>query len=243
MMGYWLEKVLGADDDGNNLTKLVPLVIFFVIWLFSAIAKAAQKGKKGEEKELSKGQEKQEPGFDELAKKIRERYAAAKEQARREAEQEENDGRLEPPAQVPQRNAAATPYRGVPPASPTQSAAGPRPPMFEVTEVAGQPQIKKPVAPPMQYQEGPTLKVVKGLQNTDVGDHLEIEKPTLLKVDSALQKVDELTSENAKVSGEVEIHQQHPYLAELAEQFTHADGFRKAILNYEILGPPLSLRE
>ena len=92
-------------------------------------------------------------------------------------------------------------------------------------------------------QEGPTLKVVDGLEWTNVGTPLTVEKPTLQKVESALQKVDAITSENAKVSGEVEIHQQHPYLAELAEQFTHADGFRKAILNYEILGPPLSLRD
>ncbi len=237
-MGYWLEKVLGADDDGNNLTKLAPLVIFFVIWLVSAIAKASQKGKKGEEGKSAEGQEKHQPDFDELAKKIRERYTAAKEQARRAAEEE--NGRLEPPAQAPRPNAAATPYRTVPSASPIQPAAGPKSPMFEVAKTAGQPQIKKPVT---YAPEGPTLKVVKGLQNANVGDHLEIEKPNLLKVDSTLQKVEEITSENAKVSSEVEIHQQHPYLAELAEQFTHADGFRKAILNYEILGPPLSLRD
>ncbi len=48
----------------ENLGKLAPLVIFFVIWLFGAIAKAAQKGKKGTEEESAKGQEKHEPGFD-----------------------------------------------------------------------------------------------------------------------------------------------------------------------------------
>ena len=74
--------------------------------------------------------------------------------------------------------------------------------MFEVAKTAGQPQIKKPVT---YAPEGPTLRVVKGLQNANVGDHLEIEKPSLLKVDSTLQKVEEITSENAKVSGEVEI--------------------------------------
>jgi hypothetical protein len=238
-MSYWLDRMLGANDDGNNLGKLAPLVIFFVIWLFSAIAKAKQKGKKGAEGDLTEGKDKHEPGFDDLAKKIRERYAAAKEQARRAAQQDEN-GRLESPAQAPRPNAAATPYRGMPPASPTQSTAGPKSPMFEVTRATGRPEVKKPVT---YAQEGPTLKVVDGLEWTNVGTPITVEKPTLQKVEPGLQKVDAITPENAKASGEVEIHQQHPYLAELAEQFTHADGFRKAILNYEILGPPLSLRD
>ena len=95
MMGYWLEKVLGSDDT-VNLSKFAPLLIFFVIWLFGTIAKA-RSGRKGEEKELSKSQEKHEPGFNDLAKKIRERYSAAKEQARRAAEQEENE-QFQPPA-------------------------------------------------------------------------------------------------------------------------------------------------
>ncbi len=112
--------------------------------------------------------------------------------------------------------------------------------MFEVTRATGRPEVEKPVT---YTQEGPTLRVVKGLEQKNVAAHLTVEKPTLQKVEPDLQKVDALTSENAKVSSEVEIHQQHPYLAELAGQFTHADGLRKAILNYEILGPPLSLRD
>jgi hypothetical protein len=232
MISYWLDKVLGADDDGHNLSKLAPLVIFFVIWLLGAIAKASQKGKKGKEKELSEGQEKQEPGFDELAKKIRERYAAAKEQAQREVQQGGNE-QFQPPARTPQPKPLPAA------ASPTQPMASLRSPMFEVTRAAGESEVKKPVT---YAHEGPTLKVAKGLQNSNVGDHLEIEKPNLLKVDSTLQKVDAITSENAKVSAEVEIIH-HQYLSELAEQYTTQDGFRKAILNYEILGPPLSLRE
>jgi hypothetical protein len=242
MMSYLLNKLL-ADNDGNNLAKFAPLVIFFVIWLFSAIAKS-RAGKKGEVKELPEGSEEQEPSFDDLAKKIRERYSAAKEQARRAAEQDENDGRLEPPARMSQPDAAATPYRGMPPAYPAQPAIGPKPPMFEVARAAGQPQIKKPAAYPTQStseHEGPTLKVVKGLQQANVGGHLTVEKPTLQKVEPGLQRVDALTSENAKASGEVEIIH-HQYLSELGEQYSSADGFRKAILNYEILGPPVSLR-
>jgi hypothetical protein len=215
MMSYWLDKILGADNDTDNLTKLAPLVIFFVIWLFAAIAKA-RAGKKGEEKELSEGHEKPQPSFDDLAKKIRERYSAAKEQARRAAEQDENE-RLEPLAQAPQPKS--------PPRRPEPMPA------------------KQPIAPPMYAQEGPTLKVVDGLEWANVGTPITVEKPTLQKVEPDLHKVDAITSENAKVSSEVEIHQQHPYLAELAEQYATKGGLRKAILNYEILGPPLALRE
>ena len=63
MMSYWLDIMLGDNDDGNNLAKFAPLVIFFVIWLFGAIAKA-RSGKKDEAKKLPEGQEEQEPGFE-----------------------------------------------------------------------------------------------------------------------------------------------------------------------------------
>lgn len=212
-MDYWLEKVLGSDET-ENIGKLVPLIIFFVIWVIGAIAKA-RGSKKGEEKELSEDQEKHQPGFDDLAKKIRERYSAAKEQAKKEAQQGGNE-EFSPPAR---------PYQPKPPA--------PRRP---------EPMpAKKPITPPVYAQEGPTLKVVKGLQQANVGGHLTVEKPTLQKVEPGLQRVDALTSENAKVSSEAEIIH-HQYLSELAEQYSAADGFRKAILNYEILGPPVSLR-
>jgi hypothetical protein len=217
MMSYWLDKMLGADNDTDNLTKLVPLVIFFVIWLFSAIAKAAQKGKKGEEKELSEGQEEQKPSFDDLAKKIRERYSAAKGQVKIEAQQGGNE-QFQSPARMPQ----------------------PKPPPRRPEPIPTRRPAYQMQSTP--EQEGPTLRVVKGLEQSKVGTHLTVEKPTLQKVEPGLQKVDALTSENAKVSSEVEIIH-HQYLSELAEQYATQDGFRKAILNYEILGPPLSLRD
>lgn len=214
-MSYWLDKILGANDDGNNLGKFAPLLIFFVIWVFGAIAKA-RSGKKGEEKELPEGPEEQEPSFDDLAKKIRERYSAAKEQAKKEAQQGGNE-QFQPPAR---------PYQPKPPA--------PRRPEPMPAQ--------KPAAPPVYAQDGPPmLRVVKGLTQANVGTHLTVEKPTMQKVEPDLHKVDALTSENAKVSSEVEIIH-HQYLSELAEQYSTADGFRKAILNYEILGPPVSLR-
>ena len=218
-MSYLLDKLL-ADNDVNNLGKFAPLVIFFVIWLFGAIAKAAQKGKKGTEEELAKGQEKQETGFDGLAKKIRERYAEAQKEAGREVKERENE-QFQPPASSASQTKPPPPRRLEPKTPP------------------------KPVAYPMQStpeQEGPKLRVVKGLGKPDVGAIIPVDKPTLQKVEPGLQRVDALTPENAKVSSDPGIHH-HQYLTELAEQYATQDGFRKAILNYEILGPPLALRD
>jgi hypothetical protein len=199
MMSYWLDKTLGVDDDGNNLAKFAPLVIFFVIWLFGVIAKAAQKGKKGTETESSQVDK-------DIADKIRERYgyAHAQKEAGREVQQEEIE-QFQPPARMPQ----------------------PEPPP---------PRRSEPIpakTPPMYFQEGPTLTVVKALEKPNAGIPLAAEKPTLQKVEPGLQK---------KVSSEVEIIH-HQYLSEMATQYSTADGLRKAILNYEILGPPLALRE
>ncbi len=215
-MSYWLDKLL-CSNDTENIGKIVPLIIFFVIWVVGAIAKVAQKGKKGEEKDLSQGQENAEPGFDDLAKKIRERYAEAQKEAGREAQEQENE-QFQPPARASQ----------------------PKPPPPRRPEPIP---TRKP-AYPMQStpeQEGPKLRVVKGLEKPNVAP-LPADKPVLQKVEPGLQRVDALTPENAKVSGEVEIIH-HQYLSELAEQYATQDGFRKAILNYEILGPPLALRD
>jgi hypothetical protein len=217
MMSYWLDKLLAADDD-NNLTKLVPLLIFFVIWVVGAVAKAAQKGKKGAETEPERSEEGHEPGFDELAKKIRERYSIAKEQANRGAPHGEKTG-YQPPARTPQ-------VRQPPP----------RRPMPEPDKI--------PVISPRQdaqSTEGPTLRVVKGLEKPAVNVRVGIEKPRLEKVEPGLQKVEGITTDVPMVSTEAGAKQPH-YLTELATQYSTADGFRKAILNYEILGPPLALR-
>ncbi|MGB7582714.1 MAG: hypothetical protein WBL85_09750 [Sedimentisphaerales bacterium] len=215
-MSYWLNKVLGSDET-ENLGKLVPLIIFFVIWVVGAIAKAAQKGKKGTEEESAKGQEKHKPGFGDIAKIIRERYAEAQKETGREVQERENE-QFQPPARSPQPK---TP----PPRRPVQIPT--RKPAYQMQS-----------AP---EQEGPKLRVVKILEKPDVGIPLPVYKPNLQKVESGLQKVDALTPENAKASSEPEIIHHH-YISELAEQYSTADGFRKAILNYEILGPPVALR-
>ena len=217
MISCWLKKLLGSDET-ENLGKLVPLIIFFVVWVVGAIAKAAQKGKKGTE-EAAEGQEKRKPGFDDLAKKIRERYAQAQKEAGREVQQEENE-QFSPPVRSSQPEPS-------PPRRPE-----PRPTRKPAYQMQNAPE-----------QEEPKLRVVNILEKPDVGTPLPVDKPVSQKVEPGLQRVDALTLENVKASGEVEIHHQHPYLAELAKQYATQNGLRKAILNYEILGPPLALRD
>jgi hypothetical protein len=225
MMSDWLNKILAADDDGSNYTKLVPLIIFFVIWVFSAISKAVQKGKKGTEEEPAHGEEKHQPGFDELAKKIRERYAEAQKEANR-GDQQGKNAQFQPPARpVVSQTVPVSPR---PAMTPPQSYQAASKPMFEVTRTP----------------EGPTLKVVKELEKPLVNIPVTVERPTLQKVEPAIEKVEGITSDVPMVSTKTEIpHLEHPYLAELSAQYATRDGFRKAILNYEILGPPLAFRE
>ncbi|MGA2070782.1 MAG: hypothetical protein ABSG97_05485 [Sedimentisphaerales bacterium] len=218
-MSDWLNKMLGSDQT-ENFGKLVPLIIIFIIWVVGAISKAAQKGKKGAETKIEPPEEGEEHSFDDLARKIRQRYAEAKEQAEknRDVQQGVNE-QFQSPARTPQ------------PKPPPQRRPEPIP-------------AKKPVAPPAYAQEGPTLKVVKGLGKPDVGTPVTVEKPILEKVEPRLQKVEGITSDVPMVSTETEIaHKEHPYLAELVAQYATKDGFRKAILNYEILGPPIALRD
>jgi hypothetical protein len=93
-------------------------------------------------------------------------------------------------------------------------------------------------------QDGPTLKVVKGLEKPAVNVQVGVEKPILEKVDSGIERVEGITSDVPMVSTAAEIpHMESPYLSELAAQYSTRDGFRKAILSYEILGPPIALRQ
>lgn len=217
-MSYWLSKALGSND-GENLGKLVPLVIFFVIWVFGAIAKVAQKGKHGTEHEPEVPDEGQEPSFDDLAEKIRQRHTGAQKEAGRVFKEGENK-RYQPPAK-PSQPKTLSPRRSEPKI----------PPKPAVSSLQSSPE-----------QEGPKLKVVKGLEMPAVGEPLPADKPVLQKVKPDMQKVQSLTPETAKVSAEPEIIH-HQYLTELAEQYSATDGFLKAVLTYEILGPPVVLRD
>lgn len=63
----------------------------------------------------------------------------------------------------------------------------------------------------------------------------KVEKPSMEQLAPSLAE--------ERLTDIVHIVEPHPYLAELAEQYTDPDGLRKAILHYEILGTPLALRE
>lgn len=220
--------MLAADDDGSNWGKLVPLLIFFVIWAVSAISKAVQKGKKGDEIEQQPSEESDEQSFDDLAKKIRERYQQAKEEAmkKQESRQGGQTGQ-QPPARQTKEIPSPRPASSI---TRTEYPAIPKSPSFEKTvSSAG-------------ASEGPTIRVVKTLEKPSVNVELGLQKPMLEKVEPGLEKVEGITPDVPMVTTEVGMKQSH-YLAELAEHYSSTDGLRKAILNYEILGPPVGLRQ
>jgi hypothetical protein len=192
-----LQNVIGVSKELiDKLSEIAPIIIIGAIWLFGAIAKAVAAGKKGQQPEpeqKARGKPHQ-PDFDDLVKIVRERYTAAREQAKWGAEE---------PAVMPR----PTPQPYQVPAQPARVEAEtvPKLPFVEVTIPAVTPKVEKP--------------------------SLEQLAPSL---------AEEHPAESDAV---ISTTSPHPYLTELAEQYTEPDGLRKAILHYEILGKPLALRE
>jgi len=215
MISNLLYKLLGQDNDKDNFTKLAPLIIFFVIWLVGAIVKAVQKSKAGTQQpeKPTKPREKQEPSFEELAKKIQQKYARAKEEARRAAQEREIEEAKPPIGRIE-----------------------PKP----VIQIKPQPQQEIAAKPAVATYESPTIRVLKNLESPEAP--VTVERPVLENVEPIFEKAEGLTPEGATVSTEPEIIH-HEYLRELIGQYSTTDGFRKAILSYEILGKPVGMRE
>ena len=100
----------------------------------------------------------------------------------------------------------------------SQTVTRPRPPMFEVTTAAGQPAIEKPV----------------------VKEPSSVQEPVSLAPAELTEIKEEHPAETVSEATEIA---QSQYLRELAKQYANVDDLRKAILHYEILGPPVALRE
>jgi hypothetical protein len=133
-----LQNVVGASKEiVDKLSEIAPLIIIGAIWLFAAIAKAVAAGRKGRqpEPEQKARAKPHQPDFDDFVKMVRERYSAARGQAKRGAEE---------PAVMPRQ--APKPYQV--PAQPARVETGtvPKPPLVEVTIPAAQPEVEKPSA-------------------------------------------------------------------------------------------------
>jgi hypothetical protein len=192
-----LQNVISVSKETiDKLGEIAPIIIIGAIWLFAAIAKAVAAGKKGRqpEPELKPSGKPHQPDFNDFVKIVRERYAAAREQVKRESEE---------PAVMPRP--APRPYQVPTKPARVEAETVTKLPFIEVTIPAAQPEIEKPsaeqLAPPLAEEHPAELDAAIGAMAS------------------------------------------HPYLTELAEQYTEPDGLRKAILHYEILGTPLALRE
>jgi hypothetical protein len=190
-----LQNIVGVSKEiMDKLSEIAPIIIIGAIWLFGAIAKAVAAGrKKGQqpEPEQKTRAKPHQPDFNDFVKIVRERYTAARKQAKWETEA---------PAVMPRP--APKPYRVPTPPAGMEVETTPKPPLIEVTIPAAQPEIEKP---------------------------------------SAEQPVPSLVGE--RLTEMVHAAEPHPYLADIAEQYSDPDGLRKALLHYEILGTPLALRE
>jgi hypothetical protein len=225
MLNHLLDRIV-CDTEENFWVKIAPLIVFGFIWLFSMISKAAQsKAGKTEEQQPQTRPPKprqRQPNLDDFIKMVKNRYAEAKEQAMRSAEegiyrpQETLPPRetLPPkPAPVPQRPSAAQPAM-----------------KSQVSQSYISPKISLELKTPE-----PVLPQVKELPTSPA--------PGLPDLSQQIEKVDEIPVEMTALDPHIYELSHKPYLPELMEQLTNPDGLRKAILYSEIFGKPLALRD
>lgn len=218
MLNQLLAKIV-CNGEENPWIKIAPLIIFGIIWLLSVIGKAvqSQKGKTEQQQPqpLPKPRQRQ-PDLDDFVKMVKSRYAEAKQQEMRSAE----EGIYRPqetlppkPAPVPQRPGAAQPAM-----------------KSQVSQSYISPKISLELKAPE-----PVLPQVKELPTSPA--------PGLPDLSQQIEKVDEIPVEMTALDHHIYEPVHKPYLPELMEQIAAPDGLRKAILYSEILGKPLALRD
>ncbi len=153
-----LQNVIGVSKEIiDKLSEIAPFIIIGAIWLVAAIVKAMAASRKGQQpgpEHKAKAKPRQ-PDFNDFVKMVRERYAAAREQIKRESEEPAVMQRPAPePYQIP-----AQPAR-------VEAETVPKLPLLEVTIPAAQPEIGKPSAeqltPPLAEEHPVELDAAVG---------------------------------------------------------------------------------
>lgn len=222
----FLTKIAAAANKEvmDKISELAPIIIIGLIWLFSAIAKVVA-GKKGEQPQV--GQKTAvKPGFENLINIVRQKYAEAQEQIRKESEQ--GAKRIEPPAQT-------SVERHSQPAQPRPATAPPQPPRYQYKQsfATGPMQSHGPRhMPPISSATMQRDKVIKPplFEETIPAAQEEIDKPVPLP-------------KEVKIAGPIHKIGPHQYMTELLKQYAEPEGLRKAFINYEIFGKPIALRD
>lgn len=216
MVCQLIDKIVCNSDD-NIWTKVAPLIVFGAIWLINIIGRAAQsKSGKPEEKQPhppSRPHNRQ-ANLDDFVKMVKDRYAQAKAEAARSAEQEIYRPQQQPlaPKKTPVPRKPFTP----------------------------QPQMKSQESTPKTRLE--SLKATEPAL-PEVKDIPPAPEPGLPDLSQQIEKVDEIPVEMTALDRHIYEPVHKPYFPELMEQLNNHDGLRKALIYGEIFGKPIALRE
>jgi hypothetical protein len=188
MLDFLVQKLVAAAKDPGDIidtiSEIAPFIIFAAIWLFAVIAKAAQGAKKARQGEQKPKRELPLLDFDDLIKTIKQRYAEAKEQASKAAEQKfvPPQPPMPPPVSVSRPKPTFT-EQPAPAPIPVKPKYVPEPPLYEITIPApppSPPDVKveiKPAIAPLDEKRPAELSVVADVSEKNPHPYLaEIEK-------------------------------------------------------------------
>jgi hypothetical protein len=228
MLNQLLDKILCSNEE-NFWVKISPLIVFGIIWLLSVLGKAvkSKEGKTERQQPQPRPKPRQrQPDLNDFIKMVKNRYAEAKEQAKK-ARQQEYTERTISPAPPPVKPPVSKPRYRPPepePAVTPSPVSHTDPAYFHIPEEMPEylkEQIIESNVPESQI-------ITPSFSETIPLGSLKEEHPV------------EMTAIEHRVY-EQSVYK--PYLPEILEQFAHPDGLRKAFVYGEIFGKPPALRD
>jgi hypothetical protein len=225
MVCQLLDRIV-CNGEENFWVKIAPLIVFGIIWLLSVIGKTVQskKGKTEERPQPGPKSRQRQPDLQNFVTMVKQRYAEAKEQAMRSAE----EGIYRPQETLP-------PRKTLPPK--------PKPASVPQRPSAAQPALKSQEYPSYSSPKTRLELAVPEPELPQVKELPASTEPGLPDLSQQIEKVDEIPVEMTALDPHIYELSHKPYLPELMEQLTNPDGLRKAILYSEIFGKPLALRD
>jgi hypothetical protein len=224
--------VCKGNDKIDTWMEIVPFLIFAAIWIISVIAKAAQSksGKKGQEQKPRPRGTQLRPELEDFVRMVKERYAQAREEAKKSYQQREYTERT---------ISAPTPSAVIPPA-PQPAPMTPQPAGDVSKPYQQREYIERTIPPPPSFIPPTVDMQPEPIPPDTAAEQLkqEISEPSI----SIFQQA-QLPLPSYMPIPEVIESRPSPYLSALKEQITQPDGLRKAILYSEIFGRPVGLRD
>ena len=218
-MNYFLAQIILAARDPDSWMSILVLVLVAAVYGIGAILKV-KKGKEEQEQvdeqQIRKPQRKPEGGRGVLEQFVREIQRAF----------EPTEGQESRPAAQPARPKVARPQ--------------PAPTVRKYADEAKQVSRPKPIIPPAKPKR-------PGLELSIPAPQVQPDFEELPELQTGIEDLPEYTSKTVegllgKRKGMAEVPESK-YLSEVLADFTDPEDLRMAILHYEILGRPLSLRD